>query len=100
MKKSLKRILILSIWEDMWELGEESGPSDEYHFIRYLTERGIELHFLVPEPPNGAPIPENPLLTYHTYPNVFRKIERYPRILARIIRIFTAPRAMLGKARS
>ena len=99
MKKNLKRILILSIWEDMWELGEESGPSDEYHFIRYLTERGIELHFLVPEPPNGTPVPKNPLLVYHTYPNVFRKLERFPHIVARILRLFAAPHVMLGRAR-
>lgn len=99
MKKSLKRIMILSIWEDMWELGEESGPSDEFHFIRYLTERGIELHFLIPEPPNGTPGPGNPLLTYHTYPNVFRRLERYPRLLNRFARVFAAPRAMFARAR-
>lgn len=99
MKKGLKRIMILSIWEDMWELGDESGPSDEFHFIRYLTERGIELHFLIPEPPNGTPDPGNPLLIYHTYPNVFRKLERYPRLLSRFLRVFFAPRAMLGRAR-
>ena len=99
MKKELKRILILSIWEDMWELGEESGPSDEFHFIRYLTERGIELHFLIPEPPNGTPGSKNPLLTYHTYPNIFRRLERYPRFLNRLIRGFAAPHAMLKGAR-
>jgi glycosyltransferase involved in cell wall biosynthesis len=99
LKKGLKRIMVLSIWEDMWELGKESGPSDEFHFIRYLTERGIELHFLIPEPPNGTPDTGNPLLTYHTFPNVFRKLERYPRLLNRLLRIFAAPHAMLGRAR-
>jgi len=83
----------------MWELGAESGPSDEFHFIRYLTERGIELHFLIPEPPNGAPESGNTLLTYHTYPNIFRKLDRYPRILKRLIRVFAAPHAMLKRAR-
>jgi glycosyltransferase involved in cell wall biosynthesis len=99
LKNSLKRILILSIWEDMWELGEESGPSDEFHFIRYLTERGIELHFLIPEPPDGRPASGNPLITYHTYPNVFRRMERYPRPLQRLIRILAVPHAMLKRAR-
>lgn len=99
MRRELKRIMILSIWEDMWELGEESGPSDEYHFIRYLTERGIELHFLIPEPPDGAGGTGNPLLTYHTYPNVFRRLGRYPRPLQRLSRVFAAPRAMLTRAR-
>lgn len=99
MKNGLKKIMILSIWEDMWELGEESGPSDEYHFIRYLTERGIELHFLVPEPPKGVTGSGNPLLTYHTYPNVFRRLERYPRPLQRLARIFAAPSTILRRAR-
>lgn len=82
----------------MWELGEESGPSDEFHFIRYLTERGIELHFLIPEPPNGKPESGNPLLTYHTYPNIYRRLKRYPRLLSRLIRVFAAPHAMLKRA--
>ncbi|HER44002.1 MAG TPA: glycosyltransferase family 1 protein [Candidatus Eisenbacteria bacterium] len=100
MKKGPEKILVLSIWEDMWELGEESGPSDEFHFIRYLTEKkGIELHFLVPEPPNGEPVPENPLLVYHTYPNIFRTLGRLPRVLGRFIGAFAVPRAMLRAAR-
>lgn len=100
MRKGPKRILVLSIWEDMWELGEESGPSDEFHFIRYLTERGIELHFLIPEPPSSVPASQNPLLTYHTYPNVFRRLKRLPRFLNRLVRIFAIPRAMLKAART
>jgi len=95
-----KKILVLSIWEDMWEMGEESGPSDEYHFIRYLTDRGIELHFLIPEPVNGVTAQDNPLLVYHTYPNIFRKLERLPGFLQRLIRVFSVPRAMLKGART
>lgn len=84
MDRSLKKILVLSIWENVWSMGEESGPSDEYHFIRYLTGKGIELHFLIPEPSEGITTPETPLLAYHTYPNIFRTLGRFPDFVWRV----------------
>ena len=47
---ALKKILILSIWNNVWELGKEGGVADELHFVRHFTDCGIELHFLIPEP--------------------------------------------------
>lgn len=81
----------------MWSLGEETGPSDEHHFIRYLTDKGIELHFLIPEPPGGIAPSQNPLLTYHAYPNIFRKLDRFPDLVWRFSWPLAFPRTVTKK---
>jgi glycosyltransferase involved in cell wall biosynthesis len=81
----LEKILILSIWEDIWSLGEGGGVADELQFVRHLTKKGIELHFLIPKPKTKRENLQDSLLTYHTYPNLFRAFQRFPGILRRFI---------------
>lgn len=81
----IRKILVLSIWEDTWSLGEGSGVADEVYFIKNLVERGIELHFLIPEPAGNRTPRDSERLIYHTYPNIFRRYERTPTIVKRII---------------
>jgi glycosyltransferase involved in cell wall biosynthesis len=83
--RTLDKILILSIWEDIWSLGEGGGVADELQFVRHLTKKGIELHFLIPEPKTKRENLGDSLLTYHTYPNLFRAFERFPAIMRRFI---------------
>jgi glycosyltransferase involved in cell wall biosynthesis len=81
---ALKKILILSMWDNVWALGKEGGVADELHFVRHLTARGIELHFLIPEPEGEPDLIENPLLTYHTFPNIFRRHEKKSKYFKRL----------------
>jgi glycosyltransferase involved in cell wall biosynthesis len=85
LESKLKKILVLSIWEDIWSLGEGGGVADELQFVRHLTRKGIELHFLIPAPREKREHLRDSLLTYHTYPNLFRAFERFPAILRRFI---------------
>ena len=85
MERKLNKILILSIWEDIWSLGEGGGVADELQFVRHLTKKGIELHFLIPKPKTKRENLRDSLLTYHTYPNLFRWFARFPVIMRRII---------------
>jgi len=78
MTGNLRKVLILSIWEDVWSLGEGAGVADELEFIQYMTQRGIELHFLVPKSRLKRATSSNPLLTYHTYPNIFELFKPLP----------------------
>jgi glycosyltransferase involved in cell wall biosynthesis len=82
---ALRKILILSIWEDIWSLGEGGGVADELQFVRHLTKKGIELHFLIPAPREKRENLRDSLLTYHTYPNIFRAFGRFPAIMRRFI---------------
>ena len=84
---NLKRLLILSIWDDPWSLGQGRGVPDEQHFIRRFRDAGVELHFLIPESPGGTPRREEPGVHFHTYGNVFHKV----RILPSPVRRFTIP---------
>jgi len=97
MERKLNKILILSIWEDMWSLGEGSGVADELEFIRRLTKQGIELHFLIPKPGAKREILRDSHLTYHTYPNVFRAFRRFPGIMRRFLWPVFFPFAALGR---
>jgi len=96
----IKKILVLSIWEDLWSLGEGSGVADELHFIRYLTDRGVELHFLIPEPAESGRLPNTERLIYHTYPNIFRRYARVPSLLERIIWLASFRGTVMGRLRS
>jgi glycosyltransferase involved in cell wall biosynthesis len=80
-----RKILVLSIWEDIWSLGEGGGVADELQFIRHLTARGIELHFLIPAPKVRNTSLGDALLTYHTYPNIFRALRGWPGIVRRFL---------------
>lgn len=92
-----RKILILSIWEDIWSLGEGAGVADELQFIRHLTAKGIELHFLIPEPKNKNTALGDALLTYHTYPNIFRALEKLPGIAKRFLWPALFPFAVMGR---
>jgi glycosyltransferase involved in cell wall biosynthesis len=81
----VRKILVLSIWEDIWSLGEGAGVADELQFVRHLTAKGIELHFLIPEPKGKNEVLLDSLLTYHTYPNVFRALEPLPGFAKRLL---------------
>jgi len=83
--RAVNKILVLSIWEDIWSLGEGGGVADELQFIRHLTKKGIELHFLIPKPRAKKETLGDSLLTYHTYPNVFRAFEPLPGIARRFL---------------
>ncbi len=85
MQKGLKRILILSIWESIWSLGEGGGVPDELYFIRKLTGEGIDMHLLIPESADGAKTLEIPGLTCHSYPNIFRTLRSLPLPLQRML---------------
>lgn len=93
----LKKILILSIWEDVWSLGEGAGVADELEFIRYMTERGIELHFLVPEAKRERSIVGDKLVTYYTYPNIFELFEPLPAFLNRFLWFTLFPLVVMRK---
>ncbi len=69
----------------MWSLGEDGGVPDELHFVRSLTARGVDLHFLVPDPADGTKPDNGKSLTYHTYPNVFRTYGGLPTLAKRMI---------------
>ncbi len=96
---ALKKILILSIWDNVWALGKEGGVADELHFVRHLTDRGIELHFLIPEPEDEPDLIENPLLTYHTFPNIFRRHEKKSKYFKRLFWPGSFTRATTGRLR-
>ena len=96
---ALKKILILSIWDNVWALGKEGGVADELHFVRRLTDRGVELHFLIPEPEGKPDLIENPLLTYHTYPNIFRRHEKRSQCFKRLFWPGAFNRATTGRLR-
>jgi glycosyltransferase involved in cell wall biosynthesis len=97
MTRSLKKILILSIWEDVWSLGEGAGVADELEFIRYMTQRGIEIHFLVPKSKRKRVIVDNSLLTYHTYPNIFEMFKSLPVFLNRFLWLILFPLVVTRK---
>jgi glycosyltransferase involved in cell wall biosynthesis len=96
---SLKKILVLSIWDDVWALGGGGGVADEYHFVRRLSERGVELHFLIPEPAGETDLMQNGHLTYHTYPNIFRSYERRSKLFKRLFWARAFDRAATGPLR-
>jgi glycosyltransferase involved in cell wall biosynthesis len=93
----IRKILVLSIWEDIWSLGEGGGVADELQFVRHLTRRGIELHFLIPRPGAKREALQDSLLTYHTYPNVFRAFARFPGIMRRFLWPIFFPFAVVGR---
>lgn len=97
MKRAVNKILVLSIWEDIWSLGEGGGVADELQFIRHLTKNGIELHFLIPRPQARKETLQDSLLTYHTYPNIFRHFRRLPGIAQRLYWAAAFPPAVVGR---
>jgi len=47
-KKSIK-ILIISPWENLWSLGNEAGVAEEVEMLKGFTQRGYEIHYILPE---------------------------------------------------
>ena len=82
---SLKKLLILSIWDDPWSLGKGSGVPDELHFIRRFRDAGVELHFLIPEPADGSVRQGEEGVHFHTYGNVFHKARFLPSPARRLL---------------
>ncbi|MBU8922478.1 MAG: glycosyltransferase family 4 protein [Bacteroidales bacterium] len=85
MNGRLERILVLSIWDEIWSLGEGCGVPDEIHFINRLTERGVKIDFLIPEPLHGGVPYRRDGLEYHFYPNIFRSYSHLPGPARRIL---------------
>lgn len=67
-----KKLLIISIWESRWSLGQGAGVSDDVHFIEGFTAQGWELHFLAPRGAEESNARFKGIIT-HTYPNFFRR---------------------------
>ena len=97
MTRGLTKMLVLSIWEDVWSLGEGAGVADELEFIRYMTRRGIEIHFLVPRSKRRRTTVDNPLVTYHTYPNIFGLFDSLPSFLNRFLWFILFPLVVTGR---
>ncbi|MDD3642503.1 MAG: glycosyltransferase family 4 protein [Candidatus Krumholzibacteria bacterium] len=85
MAGGLRRMLVLSIWEDVWSLGEGGGVPDELIFMRALGERGVTVHQLIPEPAGGISGRGGPGLVYHSYPNIFRRTGALPKKARRLL---------------
>lgn len=96
----IRRILILSIWEDVWSLGEGGGVPDEMLFVRALNERGAEVHQLIPEPAGGLAGRGESGLVYHGYPNIFRRLGFLPKKVRRVVFPFIYTRAVLERLRA
>ena len=94
-----RKILVLSIWEKLWSMGEGSGVPDELHFIRHLSERGIDIHYLIPRPVEKSKAPENSRLSYHTYPNILRTIDHLPGPVKHPLQAAVLPLLVTGKLR-
>jgi glycosyltransferase involved in cell wall biosynthesis len=96
----LRRILILSIWNDPWSLGEGSGVPDEMRFIRRFRDAGVELHFLIPEPPGETDGRDVPGVFFHTYVNVFRRARVLPSAVRRLVVPYVFTPAVFGDVQS
>lgn len=95
----MKRILILSIWDNIWSLGEGCGVAEEIEFIKYFTSRGIELHFMIPAPAEKQETLDDGLLSYHYYPNIFRSFEHLPAIAKRFLWLTLFPLVTVRRLR-
>ena len=80
----MPRILVISPWESRWSLGSGAGVSDDYNFIKKLTQDGFELHFLAPRSDSPSSLPFDHSYT-HSYPNFFKPTARWPTSLRRIL---------------
>ncbi|OQX86202.1 MAG: hypothetical protein B6D63_00530 [Candidatus Latescibacteria bacterium 4484_7] len=85
MTESIRNVIILSIWDDIWSLGEGSGVADELHFIENLSRMGTRLHFLIPEPLHGKNPIDDENVFYYTYPNIFRSLDWLPGVIKRFL---------------
>lgn len=90
-RKGIKKILILSIWEDLWSLGEGCGVPDEMHFIEGLAKRGAEVYYLMPETGSAGGTPSGGGMKRYTYPNIFRTFSRLPGPISRLLIAITFP---------
>ena len=77
-KHGFNKILILSIWENLWSLGEGCGVPDELHFINGLHSKGIEIFLLKPEPEGHIDDHEQIGINKYTYPSIVSSFEKLP----------------------
>ena len=82
-KKELKKILILSIWENLWSIGEGCGVPDELHFSNKLRSSGIQIFLLKPESAGHNNNHEQIGIITYTYPNIVSSFEKMPGPIAR-----------------
>ncbi|MBI4719929.1 MAG: glycosyltransferase family 4 protein [Chitinivibrionia bacterium] len=107
-----KKILIISIWESIWSLGEGAGVSDDYYFFKTARGRGFDLHVVAPAgsiqgPPHGGKTNGTAAGGTHTvssYPNFFRATRRLPTWMRRLLwpllfQVVALPRAVAAAVR-
>jgi glycosyltransferase involved in cell wall biosynthesis len=95
----LRKLLVLSIWNDLWSLGEGSGVPDERYFIKKIVDAGIELHYLIPESADSSIRGEWLGAHIHTYGNVFHRARILPPPVSRLTIPYIFPLSVYGKLR-
>ncbi|MFO7915768.1 MAG: glycosyltransferase family 4 protein [Candidatus Krumholzibacteriales bacterium] len=97
--KKLNKILILSVWEDIWALEDGCGVPDELLFMRGLAENGIEIHYMRPRPAESRPGNDLDNIHEYNYPNIFRKLSALPGPLSRLVLCFVLPGLLYNRIR-
>ncbi|HMA76882.1 MAG TPA: glycosyltransferase family 4 protein [Candidatus Krumholzibacteriaceae bacterium] len=98
--KVLKKILILSVWENLWSLGKGCGVPDELHFSSGLTSDAIETFLLKPKPPGQTDDHDKIDITKYYYPNTVSPLEKLPGPIGRFIISFYFPYKVTHKLKS
>ena len=98
--KKLNKILILSVWEDIWALKDGCGVPDELLFMGGLAENGVEIHYMRPRPAESRQGNELDNIHEYNYPNLFRKLSALPGPLSRLILCFILPGLLYSRVRS
>ena len=77
-------LLVVTPWKRRWELGDGAGLADDFHFIRGLTARGIDVHYVSPR---DADPPDVVMAGYHVHPfaNFFDATAGWPVWLRRLV---------------
>jgi glycosyltransferase involved in cell wall biosynthesis len=77
-------ILVVTPWKRRWELGDGAGLADDAYFIRGLTARGYDIHYVCPR--DSKP-PEDFASGYHVhhFPNFYDATATWPTLLKRLI---------------
>ena len=84
-KTSFKKILILSIWENIWSLGEGCGVPDELHFSNGLHSEGIEIFLLKPKSARRIDEHKQNGINQYTYPDIIGSFEKLPGPIGRFL---------------
>jgi len=83
--KQLDKILILSVWEDIWALEEGAGVPDELLFMEGLTSNGVDIHYMRPRAAGVRDSEQISGVNEYTYPNIFNCLNHLPGPLNRLI---------------